>query len=150
MRATNHVLTGALIGATISLPAVALPAALASHFILDALPHFGGENHRSKVFLVELIFDALLALLFLATLYNRQPHNWLLMAGCGILAASPDLMWLPRYIKELKLGRKLKRPMNIINRFHSRIQWSERPYFWWIEFVWATATLTYLVIFNKI
>ena len=40
MTATNHALTGAAIGFIVGVPAIAIPLALISHFVLDAIPHF--------------------------------------------------------------------------------------------------------------
>ena len=44
MLVTNHVLSGAVLGAVLPSPAAAFGAGLASHFVLDALPHWGVEN----------------------------------------------------------------------------------------------------------
>jgi len=46
MTITNHILAGAIIGAVIKEPALALPIAFASHFVMDALPHFGYEGNK--------------------------------------------------------------------------------------------------------
>jgi len=40
MIATNHALAGAVIGATMPLQ-YAIPTALASHLVMDMLPHYG-------------------------------------------------------------------------------------------------------------
>ena len=41
MLLTNHVLSGALIGALARRPLPAFAAGVASHFVLDAVPHWG-------------------------------------------------------------------------------------------------------------
>jgi hypothetical protein len=43
MQAINHTVFGSLIATTISEPAIALPLALASHFLMDAIPHYGED-----------------------------------------------------------------------------------------------------------
>src|ERR1039457_4066186 len=45
---TNHVLSGALIGALARRPLPAFAAGVASHFVLDAMPHWGqwGSQRR--------------------------------------------------------------------------------------------------------
>lgn len=48
MTATNHALTGAAIGLLVGEPLIAVPAAIASHFICDALPHYGRVGPDSK------------------------------------------------------------------------------------------------------
>ena len=46
---TNHVLSGALIGALARRPAAAFAAGMASHFVLDALPHWGNWGSTAPV-----------------------------------------------------------------------------------------------------
>ena len=41
MFVSNHILSGALIGSYVANPAVAVVLSFMSHFVLDALPHFG-------------------------------------------------------------------------------------------------------------
>ena len=65
MTATNHALTGTAVALTISNPFIALPVALASHFICDAIPHFGLSSYedrteRKNLFHRILYIDALL------------------------------------------------------------------------------------------
>ena len=51
MTITNHLLAGSLIGLTVAQPALAIALAFASHFVMDALPHFGyaGQKGYSEV-----------------------------------------------------------------------------------------------------
>lgn len=127
MTATNHALSGALIGATISQPYLAIPLAFASHFVLDAIPHFGLDDvgghsniKNRKLFHRVLVFDALLlSIVFI----------WLLIIGasglvfaCLIAAGSPDFVWAYRYVFQEKLGKKSPRPMNGLNKLHASIQ----------------------------
>jgi hypothetical protein len=66
MTATGHALIGTVIAAKVSNPALAIPIALASHVIADALPHWDtGTNRKRKTktaFLVQTIIDVLLGL----------------------------------------------------------------------------------------
>src|SRR6476469_9807431 len=102
MTATNHVLTGALIGLTVhSNPVLAIILALISHFVLDALPHYGDENHIRKKFIVVLSYDLLLASMILISLVVMRPMYWQLTIACAIAAACPDLMWFPMWIREI-------------------------------------------------
>ncbi len=41
MTGFNHAVTGALIAGAVGNPFLAIPLAFASHFVLDAIPHFG-------------------------------------------------------------------------------------------------------------
>ena len=134
MTATNHVLSGAIIGMTISSPIVAIPLALMSHFVLDALPHYGNKNHTGRLFLAVLIADAATAGIFLLSLIIQQPASWQLAVFCGITAASPDLMWMPGWIREMR-GQPRLRP-GPIRRFHKNIQWAEKARNFPAEIIW--------------
>ncbi len=135
MTASNHVITGVLIGAVITNP-VAIPIAFLAHFALDALPHFGLNEHTDRKFLVVLSMDAGLAAALLLVLFILQPNYWPIIVASGIACASPDLMWFPRWILELQ-GKKPK-PMGPIARFHAKIQWAERQRWWGLlsELIW--------------
>ncbi len=143
MTATNHVLTGALVGLTIHQPFATIPIALLSHFALDALPHYGAKNHTGRHFKVVLLGDTTIASILLLVLIILQPAHWLLAVLCGIAAASPDLMWLPGWLRELTLAQKRK--PNLILRFHKNIQWGEKPQNYSYELVWASICLFGLV-----
>ncbi len=134
--ASNHVMTGAVIGSVVVNPVLALPVAVMAHFALDALPHHGIDDHKSTKFLYVLSIDAGLAAAVLISVIILQPQNWLLIVLCGIACASPDLMWLPRWVNELR-GKPAK-PFGRIARFHAWVQWAERETWWGLvaEFVW--------------
>ena len=145
MTATNHVLTGALIGAVIVTPVVALPLAFVSHFVLDALPHFTDKTLalNSRKFMVILGLDMLLALTVLVVIMVLQPAHWRLLLACGVFASAPDLMWLPLYIRGLYSIKA--HPFNRIQRFHDGIQWSVSPQGIRIELAWFTGVLAILL-----
>src|SRR6185312_15169785 len=94
MRAINHALTGSLIGLIIGEPAIAVPAAVASHFILDAIPHYDEVPAKPTLKMKEqwlrtakfrrlLYADALLCLGLVALLAARAPAHWLLASICA-------------------------------------------------------------------
>ena len=145
MTATNHTITGILIAAVVKEHAVALPAALASHLLLDMLPHYGGKklSQKSKRFKIMLAVDCGVAASILFLVAAAQPTGWLLMVSCGILAASPDLLWLPNWLRMLA-GKKLK-PRNKLEYFLGCIQWCERPWGWIVEIVYYVAALMLLL-----
>ncbi|MGA8255361.1 MAG: hypothetical protein WB767_02180 [Nocardioides sp.] len=60
MLITNHVLSGALIGAVAPGPRSAFVAGIASHFALDTVPHWG--NPSRSVFLRVAVIDGLVGL----------------------------------------------------------------------------------------
>lgn len=143
MTATNHVLTGALLGFAIQQPIIAIPLAVASHFVLDALPHYGNKNLASRRFKLILGADMLCAGLVLIVLMLLQPAYWQLAVVCGIAGASPDLMWLPGWLR--LIYSVPKRKLNGIMLFHKNIQWAERAAHYPLEVLWATGCIATLV-----
>lgn len=135
MTASNHAVFGALIAVTIPHPVIAIPLALASHFVLDSLPHYGKSNRINFPLLLGI--DGTLVLILLSLLTITKPDHWQLMVICALVALSPDFMWLPGYIRELK--KLPAKPFNLIMKFHSIIQWGERPYGMSIEVPWLIA-----------
>jgi LexA-binding, inner membrane-associated putative hydrolase len=91
MLVTNHVLSGALIGALVRRPAAALPLAAASHFVLDAAPHWGRWDSDAH-FLRVAIADGLAGLGVMGAVLALAPRadRPALLAGMAG-AALPDL-----------------------------------------------------------
>lgn len=144
MRAVNHALTGAFIGLTIVQPAVAVPAALVSHFVLDAIPHYDAvpsRGHkraklnwlRSKAFRWLLYADAALCVALVGWLDFLHPQHWLLAVVCAFVAAAPDLVSAKRYF--LTLRHKQHHPSRY-EAFAGRIQWFEKPIGAVVELAW--------------
>lgn len=145
MTATNHALTGAIIGLAVGQPLIAVPAAFASHFVCDALPHYGSADPkgvlRTKGFRDYLLTEATLCLLLVVVLCLTRPEHWMLGAVCAFLAASPDFLWINRYIK-LRDGREWH--PNVFSRFAIRIQWFQKPVGAVFEVIWFIAAVTVL------
>jgi hypothetical protein len=132
MTATNHVLTGMVIGSVVSSPFVALPLAFFSHFVLDALPHYGLKRQDDRKFLYYLSLDAGTAAGLLLVIVFLQPSAWLLIIASGIACASPDLMWFPDWVRLIS-NHKKKSP-GIVKRLHAKVQWAEKNAWWGIAF----------------
>jgi Na+/proline symporter len=113
---TNHALAGAAIGAVTRNPAIAFGLGVASHFGMDALPHWGPDGDH-PYFIRIAVRDGLagLAVLAAVTAMRSRPARWSMLAG-ALGAVTPDLD-KPYY--ELT-GRQLW-PV-AVNRFHSAIQ----------------------------
>lgn len=146
MTATNHALTGAIIGLTISNPVVAIPLALLSHYVLDALPHYRPDVpeeqlYRSKGFALYLIAEASLCFLLVITLVATRPTDWLLASVCAFVAAAPDLFSIPIY-RRIRSGKK--KSMNAYMKFASGIQWFEKPTGVVVEAAWLFGALVIL------
>jgi hypothetical protein len=138
MTATNHALTGAIIGLTIGNPLIAIPLAIASHFVMDAIPHFGTEGDvpsflRKNSFLLLLVGDAALCGLLVLLLVLLRPENWLLASFCAFFATSPDLLWINQYLKAR--AHKEWKP-GLIARFSIWTQWFQRPIGSLVEITW--------------
>ena len=91
MLLTNHVLSGALIGARARRPLPAFAAGVVSHFVLDAVPHWG-EWGSQRRFLRVAVADGLVSLAVAGAFAavsppDRRPAVLAGMAG----AALPDL-----------------------------------------------------------
>lgn len=149
MRAINHAMAGALIGLVSGQPAVAVPAAIVSHFVLDTIPHHGSnkpdaEALRSRWFSIILLGDAILCGLLVLVLFLSQPPYWQLAAWCAFLAASPDFLFVNRYIKTLRHQPfKLSR----LVAWTRQIQWFQRPIGALVEIAWFLAAVVLLLIF---
>ncbi len=138
MTGTNHGLTGAVIAAVISEPAIALPLAFASHFALDSLPHFGLPGEQSKahpgLFRRMMHIDIFMQIM-LFVLWALFVRKIVILAG-ALLAMSPDIAWVYRFVVSERWGRLPAKPKNLFNRLHSVIQWGEFAAGWRIEAVW--------------
>lgn len=143
MTLTNHLLTGSLLAKLLPLP-IALPLAFLSHFVLDSLPHFGLKNEAERKRLLWLDYlvvslDFLTALVVSAWLLRNNHATWLL---AGLLAFSPDLMWIYRFIVQEKFGQRAPSIGGKFVKFHAGIQKYERNYGWVIEIVVALGLFT--------
>jgi hypothetical protein len=91
MLVTNHVLSGAIIGAVVRHPVPAFVLGVASHFALDTLPHWGGIRDQRK-FLQIAVPDGLAGLTAIAAMAAIAPQERRLAVLAGMAgAALPDL-----------------------------------------------------------
>ena len=90
MLLTNHVLSGALIGAVVRRPVPAFVLGVASHFALDAVPHWGPFRGRRELLRVA-VPDGLTALAAMTALAAAAPsHRRLTLTAAMLGAALPD------------------------------------------------------------
>ena len=86
---TNHVLSGALIGAAVRRPLPAAVLGVASHFVLDAVPHWGKWGNG---LLRVAVPDGLAGLAVMGTFAAIAPRERRLAVLAGMAgAALPDL-----------------------------------------------------------
>lgn len=147
MTATNHAITGSAIALAVKEPWLALPLVFASHFVLDAIPHFGlekfvGYQKHKKTFLRIIKTDAVLLAAFLIFLFlSGAPF---LTFVCAFIACSPDLAWVYRYSFQEKFGKKEPRSRNRFNTWHVNIQTHTMKGLY-IEVPFGLITLSYVV-----
>lgn len=144
MTMTNHMAVGAIVAYVIKQPTLALLLAFLSHFLLDALPHFGDngvakEGYFSSLKRTVVIIDCVFATLLLAWLISQHT---LFAIVCAVAAVSPDFVWVYREIV-IKIWGSAK-PRNVITRFHEKIQWGEFPWGWIPEIGYLTGSLLVL------
>ena len=141
MLLTNHVLSGALIGGLIRRPAAAFAVGVASHFVLDAVPHWG--NWRSnRAFLRVAVPDGLISLATMGALAAMSPPGRRRAVLAGMAGAA-----LPDIDKPTTLWFGWSPFPAAVDRFHAGIQ-DEAPGRARIEFAaaatFAAAGLTVL------
>ena len=144
MLITPHAIAGAVIGAEISNLYLVILLALASHFVLDALPHYDigtahyGEkkkiNFNWKDWLL-LIFDGILAIVLIWVAYNGSHANWniLIGAAAGIFPDILDDFLRVRFVKG-KMSFDFEKKIPLISQmhsFHEKIHFKLKPKYWY-------------------
>lgn len=129
MTTSNHIYAGAAIALAIKQPVLALPLAFASHFVLDALPHYGREGHGGYAEVVKyrltLIFEAVNLVGIPLLIYLLWGQAWWVWAA-ALLAISPDFVWVYRFVRYERHGLEL--PTGRLTHIHIAIQRYERAW----------------------
>jgi hypothetical protein len=113
---TNHVLSGALIGALTRRPLTAFGAGVASHFVLDAVPHWGDWGSAAR-FLRVAIPDGLASLALIGAFAAASPPERRLAVVAGMAGAA-----LPDIDKPTTLWFGWSPFPAAVDRFHADIQ----------------------------
>ena len=144
MQALNHMVFGSLVAVTVNEPVIAVPVALASHFLLDAIPHYGNNPRAalgSRAFNIRLLLDILACILVMSIFLSLNPINPTLILICAFFAVLPDIFW------PFALVVKHKGPIWEFFKFHKNIQ-HESPSGIYVEIAWFI--LTTALVVNKI
>jgi hypothetical protein len=142
--ATTHVVVGALLARTAPSASAALVLGLASHPVLDALPHWGladrhGDPRDRRTFHAVAVVDGLAALAASGLLLRREADPVRTAAGMvGGLALDLDKPG------EL-VGLDAFYPSRLAD-WHTRIQRFEQPRRWWCD---ALATLSAALVLRR-
>ena len=145
MTASNHVVAGALIATAVASPAAAISLALGSHFVMDALPHYGDNNNHSwlnRNFKYVLAVDLLVAAIFVTGVVVAQPASWVIVTLCALVAVAPDILWLPYFMADLRHEQK---EHSKLAKFLKWIQWGERPWGIYLEIIVFTGLLSVFI-----
>jgi hypothetical protein len=147
MTGTNHYLTGVAIAIVFRNPLLAAPMAFASHFALDVLPHFGLPFNDEKEWKVRKVWQLrasvvdTLALTLAVVLTLQQYPVWYMFIG--IVAMSPDVAWIYRYVIKERFGTLKPGPAHAFNIWHYSIKKLER---WWGAFVEVPFAITLFIL----
>ena len=145
MTATNHAITGAVIGLALGNPYLAIPLSLVSHYAMDTLPHFGKMwPLKSKKFVNYLLIEALFCFLIVLTMFIVRPQHCILGMICAFIAAAPDLLSI-KFFKKTIEGKKYV-PGRYF-KFASGIQKKESPENIKYDILWFIALL---ILFIKL
>jgi hypothetical protein len=150
MTAPNHALTGALIGLAVPNMWLGIPLAIASHFLLDTIPHYGVAEGTSeeiigsrKFLYIQLVGGFVLCVMLVALLWWYEPAHWFSAAVCAFMATSPDLLSAPRYVS-VKQGKKDPVQRWWFWRIHHGIQ-KEHSRYLPVEVTWFAVALLLLI-----
>ena len=129
MTTSNHLFTGAVIALTVKQPLLAVPLSLLSHYVLDALPHFGykGASDLASMlrFRLTLIMESVNLIGIPLLIYLLWGNSvWVYLAA--LAAITPDFVWIYRYYWYDRFG--LAVPLGRFSQWHLSIQWGERPW----------------------
>jgi hypothetical protein len=113
---TNHVLSGALIGALARRPSAAFAVGVASHFALDAVPHWG-DWASYRHFLRVAVPDGLISLAAMGAIAALSPAERRPAVVAGMVGAA-----LPDIDKPAKLWFGRSPWPRAVDEFHMRIQ----------------------------
>jgi hypothetical protein len=117
MLITPHIAAGAAIGITFQDPTIVFPAAVASHFVLDMVPHWDPDpsEMRKAVGLLTVDFCVAMIVLLWAISQHHGDRRAIFWGGFG--AMLPDIIENDGY--RLRQG-----PFSFISTFHKRIHFS--------------------------
>jgi len=119
MQAINHTVTAGVIALTVKEPALVAPLALASHFLLDVIPHYGSYPpfaRGTRTYYKIIAADGLISTLVYLVMIHIWPQYLLAISVGVFFSLLPDLLWpLALYIKQ-------QGPLWGFYRFHKGIQ----------------------------
>ena len=151
MLETPHVIVGAAIAYKVTNPALALPLALGSHFILDMVPHwnphlnteakkFGKPTTKSTIIVAVDAVTSLISGFYIASLAQPNTAHSLSILAASFFAVLPDVIEGPYFFlkmkskiieKWIKIQTKLQTNISTIPGLLTQIV-TITAAFWWI------------------
>lgn len=146
MTGFSHVTTGVVIALAVHNPVLALPLALASHFVLDAMPHYGDDKRdgTDRAFRRFILMDAVFGFGISILMFILMPDHRLLIVLCAVMATVPDLMWLPNHIRQTK--NLPSKPHNRLMQWHHKIQFEHPVWGILAEGIWLVGMLSFIIV----
>lgn len=110
---TPHVIVGAAIATKVVNPALALPLALGSHFVLDKVPHwnphlftetqkYGKPTKKSNLIVAADVAASIMIGGYIAAQALPNTAHALTILACCLIAAAPDIVEGPYFYLNLK------------------------------------------------
>lgn len=114
----THTIAGAVIGEKINNPLFVIIIALASHFLLDWIPHWSYDvpNKFDPRELIKILPDIIPTCLVYLTFIFSYPGSWKMISLGVTFAILPDFLTLTHYIPGLN---KIFKPFN---QWHGQLQ----------------------------
>lgn len=126
----NHTLAGCIVAVLVPAPLVPV-VAFASHFVLDATPHFGRSERFKpyrREFIYLLVLDGILCVLSLGLAVVLFPDKWFILVVGAFFSTLPDFLYIVKWRSKF---------MKSFMRFAVWIQWGERPYGWIFDVIYG-------------
>lgn len=134
MTTSNHIYAGAVLAMAVQHPVAGMVAALGSHFLLDALPHYGRKGEEAVIswfrYKATWVVEGLNVVGVPLLIYLLWGQPWWVF-GAALLAIAPDAVWIFRYFYYERHG--IQASKSLITRIHNNIQWGERPWGAFVE-----------------
>lgn len=139
---TAHLLTGALIGTLVRRPLPAFTVGVASHFLLDAVPHWAVGATREQ-WMTVAVLDGLIGLLILARIATAHPSGRRIAMLAGAAGAGlPDLDKPVHWLFGIDLWPA------VVNTAHTSIQ-HESLDWWFTDALAIIAMVTALAVARR-
>jgi len=90
-----HLATGMLLVKYLPDPSMAITASVASHYVLDMIPHGDGGvyyNHSQRGITAIFVLDGIAAILVIAVFLLTHTVTWWMLFGAAA-AVAPDVLW---------------------------------------------------------